>query len=292
MEHLNAIPCFLAVVEQQSFSEAARKLGLSKSAVSKRVNQLESALGVRLLQRTTRKISLTEAGEHYYQHACKAIYWARQADDIATSLQSSPAGKLKINVPMSFGRIRVAPLIPDFLHQYPGIEIDMVMDDKHVDLIEAGFDLAIRAGDLSDSTLIARKLTTSRSILCASPAYLRDRQHPVNPADLLDHNAISYSYSSEATEWTFCDETGCETVIVGGNYRVNNSEALLEAVLKNLGIGRLPDFVAQNYLQSGHLVQLLPQYQMPEKTIYAVLPGRTYMPARVRVFLDFLLETF
>jgi len=292
IEGFNAIPIFIAVVEQGSFSGAARVLGISKSAVSKRINQLEDQLAVRLLQRTTRQIKLTEAGEHYYQHAFQAYQAATNAIDAVTQLQEKPQGHLRLNVPMSFGRLHIAPLIPKFLQRYPDIHIDMVMDDKHVDLIEAGFDLAIRAGDLPDSSLIARKLVDCHSEICASPEYLAQQGTPKTPADLLSHNAILYSYSNNAQEWTLTNAEGSEIVVVSGNYQVNNSEALLEALLQDAGIGRLPTFVTGSEIRSGRLVNLFEQYQMPVKSIYAVFPERAYMPAKVRVFLDFIVDCF
>lgn len=292
MEGFSAIPVFIAVVEQGGFSAAARVLGVSKSAVSKRINQLEDQLSVRLLQRTTRRISLTEAGESYYRHAQQAWQSARLAEDSVTQRQDQPHGRLRINAPMSFGRLHLAPLIPDFLAKYPDVEIDMVLDDKHVDLIDAGFDVAIRAGDLPDSSMVARKLVDCHSVVCASPEYLQRKGHPNTPADLLDHNAVIYSYSENAAQWRFLDQDGVETVEVSGNYQVNNSEALREALLKGAGVGRLPTFVAGEDIKAGRLINLLAQYQMPCKSIYAVFPERTYMPTKVRVFLNFAIECF
>lgn len=292
MEGFSAIPVFIAVVEQGSFSAAAAALGVSKSAVSKRINQLEDQLSVRLLHRTTRRLSLTEAGETYYRHAQQAWQAACLAEDSVTQRQEQPHGRLRINAPMSFGRLHIAPLIPDFLAKYPDIEIDMVMDDRHVDLIDAGFDVAIRAGDLPDSSLVARKLVDCHSIVCASPQYLQENGYPRTPADLLEHNALIYSLSERAAQWCFMDQDGVETVEVSGNYQVNNSEALREALLKGAGVGRLPTFVAGQDIRAGRLVNLLAEYQMPCKSIYAVFPERTYMPAKVRAFLEFAVECF
>ncbi len=172
MEAFGAIPVFVAVVENGGFSAAARTLGISKSAVSKRINQLEAHLGVRLLHRTTRKLSLTEAGERYFEHASQALAAAGHAEDAVTELQGEPQGQLRINAPMSFGRLHVAPLIPKFLDRCPKLQIDLVMDDRKVDLVAGGFDVAIRAGNLPASTLIARKLAPVRQVLCASPDYI------------------------------------------------------------------------------------------------------------------------
>lgn len=292
MDAFGAIPVFVAVVENGGFSPAARVLGVSKAAVSKRISLLEKHLGVQLLHRTTRKLSLTEAGERYFEHAVQAQAAARDAEDAVTQLQGQPQGRLRINVPMSFGRLHVAPLIPEYLKRYPGVRVDMVMDDKAVNLVEEGFDVAIRAGDLPDSTLIARKLTPAHSVICASPDYLKRHGRPASPAELIGHNCVLYSYSSEASEWTLIDENGPETVVVSGNYQVNNSEALREALVRGVGIGRLPTFVAGPDLKAGRLINLFESYRMPYKTIYAVFPERQYMPAKVRAFLDFAIEYF
>ncbi len=292
MERFGAIPVFVAVVENGGFSAAARKLEISKSAVSKRINQLEKHLGVRLLHRTTRKLSLTEAGERYFEHAAQALTAAGQAEDAVTELQGEPQGNLKICSPMSFGRLHVAPLIPKLLQRYPKLQIDLVMDDRMVDLVAAGFDVAIRSGRLPDSTLVARKLAPLRQVLCASPDYIDRYGMPCTPAELTRRNCVLFSYSSDANEWTLNGEDGPEIVLVSGSYRVNNSEALLEALRAGIGIGRLPTFVAGPDLKTGRLVKLFESYRIPAQTFYAVFPERKYLPAKVRVFLDFAIEYF
>jgi len=292
MEGFGAIPVFVAVVENGGFSAAARTLGISKSAVSKRINQLEAHLGVRLLHRTTRKLSLTEAGERYFEHAAQALTAAGQAEDAVTELQGEPQGNLKISSPMSFGRLHVAPLIPKLLQRHPKLQIDLVMDDRKVDLVAGRFDVAIRAGNLPASTLIARKLAPLRQVLCASPDYIDRYSRPGTPVELSSHNCVLYSYSSDANEWTLIGESGPETVAVSGNYHVNNSEALLEALREGVGIGRLPTFVAGPDLKTERLVKLFESYRIPEFTIYAVFPERQYLPAKVRAFLDFAIEYF
>ncbi len=286
----SAIPIFVAVVEQQGFSNAAKVLGISKSAVSKRINLLEQHLGVKLLQRTTRKISLTEAGKHYFEHAQLAHKAAKDAEDAVTQLQGEPQGRLRINAPMSFGRLHLAPLIPKFLARYPKISMDLVMDDKQVDLVGGGFEVAIRAGVLPDSNLIARKLAPLNSIICASPEYVKKQSPPSTPEQLKSHNCLLYSYSNRLNSWTFTHKNKSHIIEVSGNYQVNNSEALREAVLQGMGIARLPTFVAGPDIEAGKLVQLLPEYKMPTITIYALFLERQYMPAKVRVFLDFVIE--
>jgi len=292
MNVFGAIPVFVAVVVNDGFSAASRSLGISKSAVSKRINQLENHLGVRLLHRTTRKLSLTEAGERYFEHANQALTAAGQAEDAVTELQGEPQGKLKISSPMSFGRLHVAPLIPIFMKRYPKILIDLVMDDRNIDLVAEGFDLAIRSGDMPASTLIARKLAPLRQVLCASPDYLDLYGIPVTPSELSERNCILFSYSGDANEWTLNKDGMSEVVLVSGSYRVNNSEAILVALREGIGIGRLPTFVAGPDLREGKLVRILESYHIPDHTFYAVFPERQYLPAKVRAFLDFSINYF
>lgn len=290
MESFGAIPVFVTVVESGGFSPAAKLLGISKSAVSKRVTQLEEQMGVKLLHRTTRKLSLTEAGEHFFQHARIAHQAAKDAQDAVAQLQGEPQGRLRINTPMSFGRLHIAPLIPEFLKRYPKISIEMVMDDKVADLIGEGFDIAIRGGDLPDSSLIARKLAPLRNVLCASPDYIEKHGRPIELSQLADHNCLIFTYSKDIKEWLFIKDGQTQSVEVTGNYNVNNSEALREALLQGAGIGRLPTFVAGPDIKSGKLVSLFEEYQMPDKTIYAVFPERQYLPSKVRAFIDFAVE--
>lgn len=294
VEGFSAIPVFVAVVENGGFSAAARSLGITKSAVSKRINQLEKHLGVRLLHRTTRKLSLTEAGERYFEHAAQALTAAGQAEDAVTELQGEPQGKLKINSPMSFGRLHVAPLIPKLLKRYPKLQIDLVMDDRTVDLVAEGFDVAIRSasGNLPASALVARKLAPLRQVLCASRDYIDRHGLPTTPTELTEHNCVLFSYSSDKNEWTLQGEEETEIVAVSGSYRVSNSEAILEALRQGIGIGRLPTFVAGPDLKAGRLVEVLEPYRIPDHTFYAVFPEREYLPAKVRVFLDFAIEYF
>lgn len=292
MNGFGAIPAFVAVVKGGGFSPAARALGVSKSAVSKRINQLEQDLGVRLLYRTTRKLSLTEAGERYFEHAEQALLAASQAEDAVAELQGEPQGKLKISSPMSFGRLHISPLIPKILKRHPKLDIELLMDDRPVDLVADGIDIAIRSGfgGLPDSALVARKLAPLRQAIFASPDYGRERPLPRTPAELTEHNCILFSYSRDSNVWTFERHGASETVEVTGSYRVNNSEAILAAILEGIGVGRLPTFVAGPLVRSGQLVNLFPDYRIPDHTLYAVFPERQYLPAKVRVFLEFALE--
>ncbi|WP_417433689.1 LysR family transcriptional regulator [Kiloniella sp.] len=292
MESMNAIPVFVAVVEEGSFAAAARRLGVTKSAVSKRISQLEAHLGVQLLHRSTRKLSLSEAGEQYFAHAIQSLAAAQDAEDAVAQLQGAPQGRLRINTPMSFGRLHVSPLVPDFLAAYPGVGVDMVMDDRVVDMVEGGFDLAIRVRTLEDSALIARKLAPCHNLLCAAPSYLKKHGTPKHPDDLQEHNCLQYAYASTIHTWRFEEKNngGIVNLDVTGNYQVNNSEALRQALVAGVGIARLPTFIASADITAGRLVPLLPDYKLPSQIIYAVFPERRHLPAKVRVFIDYLVE--
>jgi len=291
MDSFNNIPIYVAVAKHGGFSAAARELGISKSAISKRITQLEEQLSAKLIHRTTRKLSLTEAGERFYEHAIKATTAAQDAQDSVSELLGEPQGLLKIQVPMTFGLLHVAPLIPVFLKRYPKINIELFMDDKVIDIVGQGYDLSIRAGELPDSTLIARRLAPLNSVICMSGEY-DSKTSLQSPADLAQENCLIYSNSVNGDRWEFSLNGNSESVKVAGNYRVNSSEALKVALLKGGGIGRLPSFVAGEYIQSGQLIQVFSEYKMPSKMIYAVYPQRTYVPAKVRAFLDFTIEHF
>ncbi|MEX3007333.1 LysR substrate-binding domain-containing protein [Hoeflea sp. TYP-13] len=292
MEGMGDIPVLVAVAENGGFAAAARKLGVSKSAVSKRITQLELRLGAQLFHRTTRRISLTEAGERYLVHATEAVYAARQAEDAVSALQGAPQGRLRVNTPMSFGRLHVAPLIAGFLERYPQIRIDLVMDDRTVDLIEDGFDVAITGRALKESSMIARRLAPLHSVLCASPGYISSHGKPVHPDDLTRHNCLHFAYSTDFQEWNFTGPDGSVRVHSSGNYQANNSEALREALIGGCGIARLPTFIAGPDIAAGRLVHLLREYRLPSQALYAVFPERRYMPAKVRAFIDFAVERF
>ncbi|WP_394210230.1 LysR family transcriptional regulator [Enterovibrio calviensis] len=292
MDTINAIPIFVAVADSEGFSRAAQVLGVSKSAVSKRITQLEEQLGARLFHRTTRKLSLTEAGERYYEYAAQANRAAQQAEDAVGEMQGEPKGRLKILLPMTIGQMHIAPLIPAFLEQYPQLDIDIILDDREINLVEQGFDLAIRTGgELSDSTLVARRLVPLHSVVCVSPSFYQKHQHQLKtPHQLVDVNCLIYSYSNNAYVWQFKPVTGdVLKVRVTGNYRVNNSASLRDAVMAGTGAGRLPTFVVGDAIQKGELIALFQDYEMPFKNLYAVYPDRHYLPAKVRVFLDFIV---
>lgn len=298
MDIFNAIPVFVAVAEHQGFSAAAQHLGVSKSAVSKRITQLEQQLGARLFHRSTRKLSLTEAGEQFYHYARQANRSALQAREAVEELQGEPVGLLKVQIPMSFGQHHITPHLPAFMAQYPAIELDVVMDDQHHNLIEEGFDLAIRAGDLPDSRLIAKRLARLNSCVCVSPAFYQQHQAKLtNPTALTEFNCLTYSYSSNSDRWQFHSKASSDNqesleIKVSGGYRINNSNALAEAVLQGLGVARLPTFIAGEYIRRGELVELFPQYDMPHKDLWLLFPQREFLPKKSRAFIDFFQQLF
>lgn len=193
---------------------------------------------------------------------------------------------------MSFGRLHVAPVIPEFLRRYPKISLELVMDDEFTDLIGSGFDMALRLGDLKDSTLVAKKLTHLKNVLCASPSYIKAFGQPNTLEELKQHNCLAFSYSQDVREWYFTKDKETRAIEISGNYQVNNSEALREAMIQGVGIGRLPTFAANIEIQTGRLVRLFPDYEMPGKTMYVVYPERQFLPAKVRAFIDFMTEKF
>ncbi len=290
MHSLNCLPIFVAVVDWGSFSLAARHLNLTKSAVSKRIAQLEEELGIVLIHRTTRKLSLTEAGQRYYDYAQQAVSLAQQGRDAVSEMQGTPQGKLKVTAPMSFGVQYVSPIIGEFLSRYPDIDLDLNLEDKMVDLVADGFDLGIRIGELTISNLVAKRLAPCRSVLCASPTYLAVHGSPQKPSDLIHHNCLKYSYFRGGSEWRFNHNGSQHKVVPKGNFVVNNSEVIRRSLLNHIGIAQMPTFIVSKDLQQGDLVSVMSEYSLPEHAIYAVFPERKHMPLKVRVFLDFIAE--
>lgn len=288
--NLNAIPIFLEVIRCGGFSKAAARLDITTSQVSKNIATLEAELGIKLIHRTTRKINLTEAGERYYQQAIKGIHFIEDAERSAMELQKVAKGHLRITAPMSFGHLHISPLIPAFLKQYPEISIELVLDDQEHDLIEEGLDVAIRTGNLKDSSIVSRKLCDLNSVLCASNQYLEEYGRPKSPNDLLQHNCLLFSVSKPVNEWVLKQGKKKHKVQVFGNFQVNNSEALRASLLAGIGIGRLPTFIAGKDIESGRLIQVLSNYQMDHVPLHAIFPDRNFLPLKVRVFVDFLVK--
>jgi DNA-binding transcriptional LysR family regulator len=282
---------FVRVADSRSFSEAARRLRLSKSVVSRQVSALETQLGARLFHRTTRSLSLTEVGQAYYERCARILAEIEEANLSVSSLQGEPRGTLRINAPMSFGVLHLAPLLPSFLERYPLIDIDMAMNDRFVSLIDEGFDVAVRIGKLEDSSLIARHLAVARRVVCASPAYLERRGVPATPDDLADHCCLTYANRTTPEEWSFQTRDGQRwPVEVHGRLRVNNGDVLRAAALGGVGIITLPSFIVGRDLQAGTLVALLADYLPQDLAIHAVYPHNRHLSPKVRAFVDFLVE--
>ena len=293
MSDLAAMAVFARVVEEESFSAAARLLGLSKSAVSKQVARLEDRLGVRLLHRTTRRLSLTEEGATFFRGCQRALAEAEAAESAVTHLAAAPRGTLKVNAPMSFGVAHLSPLIPAFMARFPDLKVELELNDRLVDLVEEGFDVGVRITRLQDSSLIARRLAPSRNVICAAPDYLRARGSPEAPEALAGHDCLLYSYTTEGRVWRLRNATARRQVTVRGRLLANNGEALRAAALQGLGVARLPTFIVGDALRQGHLLRLLTDWSDErESGVYAVYPASRNLAPKVRVFVDFLVERF
>lgn len=291
MDHLTAIAVFARVVEANGFTNAANGLGMSKAAVSKQVSRLEDRLGVRLLNRSTRRLGLTEAGRDFYERARRIVSEVEEAEQAASSRQVSPRGLLRVNAPVTYGITHLSPILPEFMKRYPEIRVELVMNDRFVDLIEEGFDLAVRVADLPDSSLVARRLRGARHLVCAAPAYLAQRGTPRVPADLARHDCLLYSYLSTGDEWRFLGPDGkSASVRVAGPLRSNNGDALHQAAIAGLGIIYTPDFFHAEALAQGRLVRVLEDWQTPATAIHVVYPPGRPLGAKVRVFVDYLAE--
>lgn len=288
MDNLTGMAVFAKVVEAKSFSEAARQLGLSKSAVSKQISRLEQRLGARLLNRTTRRLHLTEVGTQFYERCARVVSEAEEAELLVTRHHEAPRGILKVNAPMDFGKLYLAPALPDLLAQFPELRIDLDLNDRIVDMIDEGYDVAIRIADLPDSSLIAKKLAPCAHVVCASPSYLEEHGGPETPDDLKQHNCLLYSYQAGGPDWIFQRPEGPFHVPVSGNFRVNNGEVVRIALLAGLGIGYMPAFMVMEDIKSGKLVSILGSHVRPDVGVFAVYPHSRYLSAKVRAFVDFL----
>jgi DNA-binding transcriptional LysR family regulator len=291
MDALTDIAVFVRVVERGSFTLAAGDLALSRAVVSKYLSRLEDRLGARLLHRTTRRLSLTEAGAALFEASRGALERIEEAEAAVAQFQSKPRGRLRVSAPMSFGILHLGPAMADFARAYPEITLDVRLDDRFVNLVEDGFDVAVRIGALTDSSLVARKVATTRAVACASPGYLAEHGEPESPEDLASHNCLVYSYLADV--WRFTAPDGREIpVAVKGSLRINNGIVLAEAAVAGHGILVTPSFYVAPLLRSGRLKQVLARYKVKEIGIHAVYPQRGHVPPKVRAFVDFLVQRF
>jgi DNA-binding transcriptional LysR family regulator len=289
MESLTDVAVFVRVVESGSFTAAAERLEISKSVVSKYVTRLEDHLGARLLNRTTRRLSLTEVGRVLYDRSRKGLADIEEAQQEVSRLQREPRGTLRINVPMSFGILHVAPALPEFQRQYPELTVDLNLDDRKIDVIEEGFDVSVRISELPDSSLVARRIAPCRHAVVASPSYLGKHGTPRTPDDLRDHNVITYRYQDSANKWHFrMKDSESTSVDVSGTSMMNNSLAIREAVLEGIGVTRAPTFVVGKDIQEGRLVKLLAGYEILQVAIFLVYPQRRHLSPKIRAFVEFM----
>ncbi|HET8720444.1 MAG TPA: LysR family transcriptional regulator [Nitrospira sp.] len=283
---------FARVVETRSFSEAARQLNLSKSLVSKRVTQLERSIGIRLLNRTTRALSLTDAGAVMYEHCVRIVDELTEAKAAVSRLQSEPRGMLRISAPVAFGRLHIAPAVAEFLALYPEIRVNMVTTDRFVDLADEGYDLVIRIMGEPQPNIVARRLAAVNRRICATPEYFARHGVPEKPEDLEAHNCLTYTYFSPNGAWRLRGPDGDISVRTHGNLQLNDDDALAEAVLRGLGIALLPTFIVGQALQEGRLQSVLSTYVPLERHIYAVYLPTHHVTAKVRALIDYLLRRF
>ncbi|MBA3324359.1 MAG: LysR family transcriptional regulator [Rhodobacteraceae bacterium] len=293
MDRLAEMEAFVQVVDHGGFTDAARKMGVSKSAVSKHVAALEARLTVRLLNRTTRRVSPTELGLAYYDRARVVLAGALEADSMVTAMQSTPTGSLLISAPVSFGIGQLAPAVARFLGAYPEVDVNMVLDDRFVELVAEGFDVAVRIGVLEDSSLKARKLAEARLLLAASPGYIAAMGAPRSLDDLGAHRLLHYSNLSTGNFWRLRGAGGEERHIrVGGRLTANNGESLMAAAEAGLGIALQPSFIAGEAIAQGRLVEVLPDRAPDLIGVYALYPQGRFPQPKLRAFVDFLAEHF
>ncbi|WP_286238312.1 LysR family transcriptional regulator [Neptuniibacter halophilus] len=286
--NLNDVRLFIQVVEHNSFTSAADKLGIQKSTISRRIAQLEDDLGVRLLQRTTRKLSLTDEGSDLY-HRCQPLLDELDGiQDDLTSRQEEPKGRLRITMPPEIGIFIMNEIIAGFMKRYPLIHLDIELSPRLVDLVEEGIDLALRVGELDDSSLIGRKIAVAKANLYASAAYIREYGEPQTPADLIQHQCIGTNLS--ANEWSFENWNDGKPFPVNFRLRANSLSFCREIILQDMGIGRLPPSFCADDVSSGRIKQVLSDYKVPMVGIHALYPSRRHLNPKVRLFIDFMIE--
>lgn len=283
---------FVTVVEQMSFTKAADKLEMAKSSLSRRVSELEQRLGVQLLQRTTRKLSLTELGQQFYQRSLQILSELEEVEETISDEQAELKGRIRIAAPISFSNRHLSSVVCEFNAKYPNIELHIDLNDRQIDLVDEGFDLAVRAGDLQDSNLLVRKLGVVRLATCASPQYLRRYGIPEHPSQLPDHLGLNYSNVPSNLAWRYLVDGKLQSYIPKNNLSANNGDFLARAAVNGLGLVNSPTFILYQLLQSGDLLRVLADYPSPETGLYAVFPPGRLMPARVRALVDFLQNRF
>ncbi|MFJ7352772.1 LysR family transcriptional regulator [Phyllobacterium sp. NPDC097923] len=293
MDHLTALRVFRQVAERNSFAEAGRRLGLSPPAVSKNIAELEAHLGVRLINRTTRRMALTEEGRIYLEHVIRGLNALAEADEALCPIKAEASGTLRVSAPMTVTLTRLSAAIPGFLSRYPGLHLDLHLDDRRVDIVREGFDLAIRGSDnLEDSSLIARKLAVMPHVLCAAPSYFEAHGKPEEPSDLKAHTCVRFSLSGHADLWEFRKFGRTESITVNSRYSVTSSLAVRDALRAGFGVSLMPYPYVADDLKEGRLQSALDDWSTVETTLYAIYPSRQHVAPKIRAFLDFLIDAF
>jgi DNA-binding transcriptional LysR family regulator len=288
MDRIDAMRAFISVVTEGSFSNAATSMQLSPQLVSKYVSKLEERLDVRLLNRTTRKVSLTEAGTRYFQHAQEVLLSIDEMDSQLGGLQQSPKGTLRINAPVSFAIKHLGKLVTDFQLHYPLVNVDLQLNDRKVDIVDEGFDIALRIGRLKSSSLIAKHVAPIRLILCASPAYLKKHGTPQQPEDLKNHRYLHYSYMEMDGKEEIYPWLRAKNTPQSGEFHSNNGDVIIEAAIAGAGLALQPTFIASKAIGSGQLIQILPSFEPEPVGLYAVFAHRKLLPNKIRCFIDFI----
>jgi DNA-binding transcriptional LysR family regulator len=293
MDKFESIRAFIQVVTAGGFAAAAREMGLSRSAVNKLVINLENELGVQLLHRSTRQVSPTETGLAFYDRCVAILADLEEAEQAMAQLHEEPKGKLRVNAPMSFGTMHLAPALADFLVQYPDLQVQLTLNDRFVDPIEEGFDVTIRiAAPAETASLIVQELTPVQRVLCAAPAYLSDRGDPSHPTELHQHSCLHYGHLATVNHWLLIGPDGEHTVSVQGAVCSNNGEVLRESAIQGLGITLLPTFIVGQELEQGLLQIVLPKYHPPAISIYVIYPVNRHLSAKTQLFTSFLQDRF
>lgn len=292
MDTLTAMKVFCSVVENDSLAGASRTLNVSPSVVSKQLSGLEDRLGVRLLNRTTRRVSLTEVGSAYYERCKRILADVDEAEIAVSQAHSAPRGLLKVTAPTTFAHRHVAPHLPEFLDRYPEVEVQLLVNDRVVDLVDEGIDLAIRIAQLKDSSLIARKLAVNHRMIVASPEYVKKWGKPETPDQLSDHSLITYAPGNPINDWHFMVDNQQKILRARGTLAMNNGDSVLQTVLAGGGLAMLAAFMAGEHVKSGRLVTLLDEYVREDVPIYAVYPSGRHLSPKVRAFVDFLVELY
>jgi DNA-binding transcriptional LysR family regulator len=292
MDRALEMQVFCTVVDKGSFVGAAQPLDMSKAAISRYVSGLEERLGARLLHRTTRRLSLTEEGRQFYHQAKDVLAMMDAAEEAVSSAAPEPTGVLRINAPVSFGVLHLGPVWADFMKAYPKIELEISLNDRLVDLVEEGFDAAIRIARMESSSLVGRRLATTRMCLCASPDYLQSHPPVLTLADLAEHGVVAYTHFASGNDWTFDGPAGPESVRTRPIVRCNNGDTCHSITLAGGGISLQPSFMVAEDLRTGLLQEILPQYRSIELGVYVVYPSRKHLPPKVRALVNFLAERF